>query len=36
MINLDFDANDVLIGIEVLDASQKLPKGLLEKADLIG
>jgi uncharacterized protein YuzE len=36
MINFDFDANGVLMGIEILSASQKLPKGLIEKADLIG
>ena len=34
MINLDFDANGVLIGVEVMDASHKLPKNLLEKAGL--
>jgi uncharacterized protein YuzE len=28
-INLDFDAEGHLIGIEVLDASKKLPTGLL-------
>jgi uncharacterized protein YuzE len=36
MINLDFDANNCLIGIEVLDASKHLPKKVLEKAELIG
>lgn len=29
MINLDFDKNGVLIGIEILDASHKLPLSLL-------
>lgn len=31
-INLDFDAEGRLVGIEVLDASQKLPTGLLASA----
>ena len=30
MINLDFDKDGKLIGIEVLDASKKLPKELLK------
>jgi uncharacterized protein YuzE len=34
-INLDFDINDFLIGIEVQDASKKLPPEILEKAVLI-
>lgn len=29
MINLDFDADGRLIGVEVLDASHKLPSSLL-------
>jgi uncharacterized protein YuzE len=29
MINLDFDSDGRLLGIEVLDASKKLPLGLL-------
>lgn len=29
MINLDFDADGRLLGIEVLDASRKLPASLL-------
>ncbi len=29
MINLDFDAEGRLLGIEVLNASRKLPRGLL-------
>ncbi|MGW2865998.1 DUF2283 domain-containing protein [Streptomyces sp. NPDC001205] len=33
MINLDFDEQDRLIGIEVLAASSKLPKHLLESAE---
>ncbi len=36
MINLDFDNDDKLGGIEVLDASMILPKGLLDKAEIIG
>lgn len=31
MINLDFDAEGRLLGIEVLQARQKLPKALLDK-----
>ena len=31
MINLDFDREGRLLGIEVLDASQKLPQALLER-----
>ena len=33
MINLDFDAEGRLIGIEVLAASQRLPLGLLTHAN---
>ncbi|MGY1498649.1 DUF2283 domain-containing protein [Streptomyces sp. QTS52] len=33
MINLDFDEEGRLIGIEVLAASSKLPKHLLESAE---
>lgn len=33
MINLDFDEQGRLIGIEVLAASSKLPKYLLESAE---
>ncbi|MFG2794629.1 DUF2283 domain-containing protein [Streptomyces sp. NPDC048419] len=33
MINLDFDEQGRLIGIEVLAASSKLPKWLLESAE---
>lgn len=29
LINLDFDENNILVGIEILDASKKLPKELL-------
>lgn len=29
-IHLDFDANGVVLGIEILDASKKLPRHLLE------
>jgi uncharacterized protein YuzE len=36
MINLDFDKTGQLIGLEVLDASKKLPEELLSKAELIG
>ncbi len=32
MINLDFDADGRLLGIEVLDARQKLPWALLKQA----
>jgi uncharacterized protein YuzE len=32
MINLDFDQNDRLVGIEILDASKKLPQDLLDHA----
>jgi uncharacterized protein YuzE len=32
MINLDFDENDKLGGIEILDASKKLPSSLLDQA----
>ena len=35
MINLDFDKNNRLVGIEVLDASKKLPAELLEGATRI-
>lgn len=33
MINLDFDENKVLINIEVMDASKKLPKELLNLSE---
>jgi uncharacterized protein YuzE len=36
MINLDFDANGRLIGIEVLDASKVLPADMLATARRIG
>lgn len=36
MINLDFNAADQLIGIEVLGASKRLPKALLDAAEVIG
>lgn len=32
-INLDFNKNDQLIGIEILDASNKLPKNILDDAE---
>lgn len=32
MIHLDFDSRGVLLGIEVLGASNKLPRELLEQA----
>lgn len=35
MINLDFDREGRLLGIEVLDASQKLPHAVLEKLDSV-
>ena len=36
MINLDFDNNNRLLGIEVLDADKILPKELLDNAKIIG
>jgi len=36
MINLDFDKEGKLIGIEVLGADKKLSKELLDKAEIIG
>ncbi|WP_409181803.1 DUF2283 domain-containing protein [Amycolatopsis sp. VS8301801F10] len=33
MINLDFDGNGRLLGVEVLDASSKLPQYLLDSAE---
>lgn len=36
MINLDFNNSGYLIDIEVLDASNKLPINLLNKAEIIG
>jgi len=36
MINLDFDADGRLIGVEVLGASRRLPTALLDQAELIG
>ena len=35
-INLDFDKNKRLIGIEILDAGKKLPEELLGIAEIIG
>jgi uncharacterized protein YuzE len=35
-INLDFNASNQLIGVEVLDASKRLPTKLLETAEIIG
>ena len=32
MINLDFDKNNQLLGIEIMDASKKLPKEIIESA----
>ena len=32
-INLDFDEDGMLLGIEVLDAKGKLPQPLLDEAD---
>lgn len=34
-INLDFDKNGVLLGVEVQEASKKLPKEVIEKAEKI-
>jgi uncharacterized protein YuzE len=36
MINLDFDGEGKLIGIEVLAANQLLSKNLLDEAEIIG
>lgn len=36
MINLDFDKEGRLVGIEILGAKSKLPKEFLEKAEIIG
>lgn len=35
MINLDFDENGHLVGVEVLAAKSKLPQYLLDAAELI-
>lgn len=35
-INLDFDKSGYLIGIEILNASQKLPLEFLKQAEIIG
>lgn len=35
-INLDFDKDERLIGIEILGASKKLPKEILDSAEIIG
>ena len=34
-IHVDFDEGDVLLGIEVLNASRRLPAGLLAQAERI-
>lgn len=36
MINLDFDNDGKLGGIEILDASKKLSKEILDMAEIIG
>jgi uncharacterized protein YuzE len=36
MINLDFDKEGKLEGIEIMDASKKLPKEILDEAENIG
>ena len=36
MINLDFDSDGRLLGVEVLDASRYLPKESLDGAEIIG
>jgi uncharacterized protein YuzE len=35
MINLDF-IKEVLVGIEVIDASKKLPQKILDQAEIVG
>jgi len=35
-INLNFDSSYRLLGIEILDASNHLPKSFLKKAEIIG
>ncbi|MFH0874189.1 MAG: DUF2283 domain-containing protein [Candidatus Komeilibacteria bacterium] len=35
MINLDFDDCGILVGLEIIGASKKLPKDLVENADII-
>lgn len=35
MINLNFDENGILVGIEILGASNKVPAKLLAEAELI-
>jgi len=35
-VNLDFDDSGKILGIEILDASVRLPKELLEEAKIIG
>jgi len=36
MINLDFDVDGKLVGIEVLDATGKLPLRVIEEAEPVG
>jgi uncharacterized protein YuzE len=36
MINLDFDEHGVLGGIEIIDASKKIPKSVIDNAHIIG
>lgn len=36
IINLDFNESGQLVGIEILDASQKLPKEVISQAEIIG
>jgi uncharacterized protein YuzE len=36
MINLNFDSEGQLLGIEILDAKRLLPKELLDEAEIIG
>jgi uncharacterized protein YuzE len=35
-VNLDFDVDGMLVGIEILDASRLLPRDFLKAADQIG
>jgi uncharacterized protein YuzE len=34
-VNLDFDKEGILIGLEIQNASKKLPKEVLDKAEIL-